>query len=432
MQLVDLLLGVLGQVWGTLQHNWPFLVVSAFVAAAMKLYLNQGTVAGFLRRHEKGGVLAATAAAVGTPLCSCGTTAVVLGMMAGSMPWAPIIAFMVASPLTSPEELIYSAGLFGWPFATAFFVASILLGLAGGVAGAVLDACGWLRNQGRFTRVETACGYAGIPEENRVTAARPAPMAVATSRTENWNSASARDSRLVIATSGESMRLNGCGCDTVLPLFAVAPEPCACGSEAAELSFPARIEAGCRCNPGATRRIALTSASDWQPSHEPMDQKGHPANEMMLADEPAVHQPRFAWSPFLHEVVVTGCRLLIFFLAFAAIGYLINDLIPTAWIMALFGSGHAYSVPLAATLGLPFYINTEASLPLVRGMLTSGMSAGAALAFLITGAGTSIGAVAGAMTIARWRVIGLVIGTLWVGAILCGFAYDALLATGLF
>jgi len=65
-------------------------------------------------------VLASTAVAVATPLCSCGTTAVVLGMMAGSISWAPIVAFMVASPLTSPEGLIYSAGLFGWPFAWAF------------------------------------------------------------------------------------------------------------------------------------------------------------------------------------------------------------------------------------------------------------------------------------------------------------------------
>jgi uncharacterized protein len=45
---------------------------------------------------------------------------------------------------------------------------------------------------------------------------------------------------------------------------------------------------------------------------------------------------------------------------------------------------------LAATLGLPFYINTEASLPLVRAMLDGGVSAGAAPAYLITGAGTSI------------------------------------------
>ena len=134
----------------------------------------------------------------------------------------------------------------------------------------------------------------------------------------------------------------------------------------------------------------------------------------------------------LRETYLTGRRLLAFFLAFAFAGYLLNDLIPAGWITALFGSGHAYSVPLAATFGLPFYINTEASLPLVRGMLDAGMSSGAALAFLITGAGTSVGAVAGALTIARWRVIGLVIATLWVGAILCGFGYDALLMLHLF
>jgi uncharacterized membrane protein YraQ (UPF0718 family) len=60
------------------------------------------------------------------------------------------------------------------------------------------------------------------------------------------------------------------------------------------------------------------------------------------------------------------------------------------------------------------------------------MSQGAALAFLITGAGTSFGAVAGALTIARWRVIALVVGTLWVGAVVLGYAYDLLLASHLF
>ena len=57
-------------------------------------------------------------------------------------------------------------------------------------------------------------------------------------------------------------------------------------------------------------------------------------------------------------------------------------------------------------------------------MLDRGMSDGAALTFLITGAGTSIGAIGGALTIARWRVIAIVIGTLWLGSILIGFAYN--------
>ncbi len=119
------------------------------------------------------------------------------------------------------------------------------------------------------------------------------------------------------------------------------------------------------------------------------------------------------------------------FLGFAFLGYVINGLIPPEWVAAIFGKGNVYSVPLAATLGLPLYINTEGSLPLIRALIDGGMSQGAALAFLITGAGTSIGAVGGMLTIARWRVIALVIGTLWVGAIVLGFVYDLLLAAHL-
>ncbi len=112
------------------------------------------------------------------------------------------------------------------------------------------------------------------------------------------------------------------------------------------------------------------------------------------------------------------------FLGFAFIGYFLNGLIPASWVSALFGSGNIYNVPLAATLGLPFYINSEASLPLIRALLDNGMSHGAALAFMISGAGTSIGAIAGALTIARWRVVALVVGILWIGAILSGFAFN--------
>ncbi len=117
----------------------------------LKRYIDAEKVSSFLLRFRGAGVLASTIAAVVTPLCSCGTTAVVLGMLASTVPWAPIVAFMVASPLTSPEELLYSAGLFGWPFALAFFLASIFLGLAGGAIAARFENWGWLKNQVRFT-----------------------------------------------------------------------------------------------------------------------------------------------------------------------------------------------------------------------------------------------------------------------------------------
>jgi uncharacterized membrane protein YraQ (UPF0718 family) len=230
--------------------------------------------------------------------------------MASMLSWAPIVAFMVSSPLSSPEELFYSASLFGWPFAITFFVASFVLGLLGGLVAYFAEKRGWLVNQTRFQ-----------PTESPVVDARPA-MA---------------------------------------------------GGQAAA---------------------------------------------------PALRE-------FAAEFYRMGSKLLLMFAAFAFIGYILNGLIPASWVVSLFGNGHIYGVPLAATLGVPLYINTEASLPLVRSFLDLGMSPGATMAFLITGAGTSIGAIMGALTIAKWRVIGIVVGTLWAGAVIVGYAYNALLALGI-
>jgi uncharacterized protein len=158
MFLIDLLSKTTLQVWHTLSVNWMYLLLSAVIAAVLKLYVNQDRVAAFLQRNRKAGVLIATGAAVTTPLCSCGTTAIILGMMAGSMPWAPIVAFMVSSPLTSPQELVFSAGLFGWNFALAFFLASILLGLAGGAVAYFFETHGWLTGQARFKTISGGSG----------------------------------------------------------------------------------------------------------------------------------------------------------------------------------------------------------------------------------------------------------------------------------
>jgi uncharacterized membrane protein YraQ (UPF0718 family) len=304
----------------TFSHNWLLLLISIVISVALKLYVDQDTIARFLRRNTKNSVLMSTGVAVATPFCSCGTTAVILGMMASTIPWAPIVAFLVASPLTSPQELFYSAGLFGWDFAIAFFVASILLGLAGGAIASFAEARGWLANQARMAASPKASSF--------------------------------------------SLGIMGGPASLELPVIARPVE---------------------------------------------------------------VIKPSVTVSMFMQEMWTVSKRLLPLFLGFTFFGYLLNGLIPAVWITSLFGTGHAYGIPLAATLGLPFYINTEASLPLVRAMLDSGMSQGAALAFLITGAGTSLGAIGGALTIARWRVIAIVIGTLWVGSILIGIAYNFLI-----
>jgi uncharacterized membrane protein YraQ (UPF0718 family) len=363
--ITQLTITAVGQVLLTLQHNWPYLLVSIVIATFLKLYIDTNKIAAFLNRNRGKGVVAATVAAVTTPLCSCGTTAIVLGMMASTMPWAPIVAFMVSSPLSSPEELVYSAGIFGWPFAITFYVASILLGLGGGWVASVLESRGWLANQTRFSQApKPACACS-----------QPAPSAVNLSL-------------------------------SVLP--ALQPEASCCGT--AEVALPvATASCSCSATPVAAPKPALTVSVQ-------------PENQIAKVT-PVV---------FLKELLTAGKTLLVMFVGFAFIGYFLNGLIPESWMAALFGSGNIYNVPLAATLGLPFYINSEASLPLVRAMIDNGMSQGAALAFMISGAGTSIGAITGALTIARWRVVALVVGVLWVGAILSGLVFNWLLMLKIF
>lgn len=307
--MTAVLIKTASQVAATFAHNWPFLLLGALVAAALKLYADQRAVARRLRRHGAASVVLATGVAVATPLCSCGTMAVVLGMMAGSMPWAPVVAFMASSPLTSPEELILSAGIFGWPFAIAFFISSVAVGLGAGWAAHLLERRGLLSGQARF-------------------ADEPAPRP--------------------------------------------APGP----------SLPA----------APARRPGLRALA--------------------------------------FETARGGRKLLLLFAAFAFLGTLLNNLIPASWVAALFGRGNRLAVPFAALLGLPLYVNTEASLPMVRAFVDNGASPGAALAFLITGAGTSVGAVTGALAIARWRVIGLVVASLLVGAVVGGLVYNACMPLG--
>lgn len=319
----DLLLRVGTDVLATLVRTWPFLLLSVVAAAALNVYVGTERLGSWLRRRTPVAVVGAVVLAAATPFCSCGTTAVALGMLATSAPWAPIVAFMVASPLTSPSELVLSGGLLGWPFAWIFFVGTIVLGLAAGAITHLVQRTGWLADQAR-------------------------------------------------------MRTPACGDSCAVPVPAMA----------------GALSDG----PGAA---AAGTVGTWR--------------QRARLDE------------LTRELISVGRRLAVFFLAFTALGYLVIEAIPTAWLQSWLGGDSVASIAAAALLGIPAYINTEGSLPLLAGLMEGGMGPGAAMAFLVTGAGTSIGAISGMLVIARRRVVGLVVALLLGGAVVMGVVTQALI-----
>ncbi len=351
--MTAILATTLEQVLTTFAHNWPFLVLGTVVAAALKVYADQAAISRFFRRRGAASVVLATLVAVTTPFCSCGTMAVILGMMASSVPWAPIVAFMAASPITSPEETVISAGLFGWPFALTLLAASALIGLGAGAVAHALEARGWLDGQARVRPATSRdCGPACSASPRTV----PVPTSAAVA----------------------------C-CATPAPAAVAASSCGTCGATVAAVPAPPAFIAGLA---GRLRALKLDRLRD--------------------------------------ELLRSGAKLLAMFMGFAFVGYFINNLIPATWVATLFGRGSRLGVPLAAVVGLPLYLNSDASLPMVRAFVDNGAGAGAALAFIVTGAGTSLGAMAGALTIARWRVIAIVVAPLLVGAIVAGYGFDLL------
>lgn len=80
----------------------------------------------------------------------------------------------------------------------------------------------------------------------------------------------------------------------------------------------------------------------------------------------------------------------IYFLIGIVLTALFARYVPADAFAALFGKYHRFGVFIAATIGIPLYICGGGTIPLLLEWLDSGMSSGAAAAFMITGPATKI------------------------------------------
>ncbi len=152
-------------------------------------------------------------------------------------------------------------------------------------------------------------------------------------------------------------------------------------------------------------------------SHEPLLSKSDPGQAAS----------KEVWRVFWRSLFKTGTRRLVRQLAiFVLVASAIKILIPTSWISTLFGRSQWYSIPFAALLGIPLYVNNASSIPVTRVLVDGGMSPGAALAFLLAGAGTSLPAMSGLLVITRGRILALYVILIFLGAVIFGSLYSLL------
>jgi len=355
--LLDLLTQMVLYILSNFHHNWLPIGLAIITAAVLPVYLKPEKLQEILlkRRHHVS-IWGSVIFGVVTPFCACGTTAIVLGMLTTTLPWGPIMAFLAASPLMSPDGFILIAGFVSFEFAIALAMSAIFIGLGAGYLTHFIESTtNFLKNQTRFTGKAPAsacgCGAPAQPPVSTCDCSTPAPA---------------------------QPPATGCGCGT------------------------------------PTAAAAQTCCSNLQTA--PPKNTGNNIFGFLA---------KIKWREIGKGVFNLGIKqILFFFTIFLGIGFLINHFVPTSWIKCIFGAKHFYAVPLAALLGLPIYITTESSLPLVKTLMSGGASYGAMLAFLLTGPGTSAPVIAGLATFMKKRALGLYVVMMVSGAIICGYSYD--------
>jgi hypothetical protein len=114
--------------------------------------------------------------------------------------------------------------------------------------------------------------------------------------------------------------------------------------------------------------------------------------------------------------------------AFAA-EYALNAALTPGTLAAYVGADNWWAIPAAVFVGAPAYIDGYAALPLTRGLIDNGMSAGAAMAFLVSGGVVSIWGALAILPVLKLKPFVLYLLLAVAGSLLAGYLFEWVVAT---
>ena len=106
---------------------------------------------------------------------------------------------------------------------------------------------------------------------------------------------------------------------------------------------------------------------------------------------------------------------------------LIVHYVDPKWISSVLGNNQSFSIPLATAIGIPVYTSGVGAIPIVKGLLSSGMSHGAALAFLVAGPVTTIPAMTAVFALVKRQTFAIYLCVGIGGSLVAGYVYQAIM-----
>ncbi len=121
-----------------------------------------------------------------------------------------------------------------------------------------------------------------------------------------------------------------------------------------------------------------------------------------------------------------------FLFKWLSLAYLLESLMlaymPAEAVARVLGGDGLMPIVLSALVGAPAYLNSYAAPPLVAGLMEQGMSAGAAMAFVVAGGVSCIPAMTAVFALVRRQVFAAYVALGFAGAVLSGVIYGLVAA----
>ncbi|MFK7791660.1 MAG: permease [Devosiaceae bacterium] len=124
----------------------------------------------------------------------------------------------------------------------------------------------------------------------------------------------------------------------------------------------------------------------------------------------------------------TFWEMALFLVQWLVLAYVLEALlvnyVPASMIAGLVGGQGLQPIATAALVGMPAYLNSYVAPPMLAGLIEQGMSQGAAMAFIMAGAVSSVPAMAAVWSLVKPRVFFTYLGLGVSGAILSGVIFQ--------
>jgi len=344
-------------------HIWPYLLVTIPLAVVVNLSGASKYIHRAFGKSPLLSVLLATIVGAFSPFCSCGVIPVISSLLIGGVPLAPVMSFWIASPSMDPEIFFLSVSVIGWKLAVWRLASTFMISLLAGY----------------LTHFATIKGYIG---------------------TDVLRNQGQAKKQITVESLINSMKLFLTRKQVILQLsatnLAATKNMCCnypvsvCCTENDDKKFIQKQVSTCGCKDSAEEK----PVSKW-------------INIFRETMKSTLMIVKFMGLAFLITALITF--------------YLPQDVI--SWIVK---GNPMTQVVLATAIGIPMYTSNLTALPLVGGLIGIGLNKGAALAFLISGATTTLPAMVAVWGITRKRVFALYLAFILVGSLLAGICFNLL------